>query len=70
MTQTIQQLTYSVPDMSCAHCRATITAEIENVAGVSAVEVDLDAKRVAVAGAALDDRAIRTAIDEAGYGVA
>jgi copper chaperone CopZ len=37
---------------------------------VSAVEVDLDAKRVAVAGAGLDDRAIRTAIDEAGYGVA
>ena len=69
MTQTTEQLTYSVPDMSCAHCRAAITAEVENVAGVSAVDVDLEAKRVTVAGGGLDDRAIRAAIDEAGYEV-
>jgi copper chaperone CopZ len=70
MSQTTEQLTYSVPDMSCDHCRAAITAEIEQLAGVSTVDVDLDAKRVTVAGEKLDDAAVRDAIDEAGYDVA
>jgi copper chaperone len=69
MTQTIEHLTYSVPGMSCGHCRAAITAEVQSVAGVSGVEVDLDAKRVTVEGDRLDDAAIRAAIDEAGYDV-
>jgi copper chaperone len=70
MSQTVQHLTYSVPGMSCAHCRTAISAEVEQVAGVSSVEVDLESKAVAVAGADLDDAAIRAAIDEAGYDVA
>jgi copper chaperone len=70
MTQTTEQLTYSVPGVSCAHCRTAITSEVEQVAGVSLVDVDLDAKRVTVAGAGLDDPAIRAAIDEAGYDIA
>ena len=70
MTQTTEQLTYSVPGVSCDHCRAAITTEAEKVAGVSSVDVDLDAKSVTVAGAGLDDAAIRAAIDEAGYDVA
>jgi copper chaperone len=70
MSQTTDELTYSVPGMSCGHCCAAITAEVEKVAGVGRVVVDLDAKRVTVAGAALDDAAVRAAIDEAGYDVA
>jgi copper chaperone len=70
VTQTTEQLTYSVPGMSCGHCRAAVTAEVEQVAGVSDVDVDLDAKRVTVAGVGLDDAAIRAAIDEAGYDIA
>jgi len=70
MSQTIEQLTYSVPGMSCGHCRAAITSEVEQVAGVSSVDVDLDAKRVTVAGERLDDAAVRAAIDDAGYDVA
>jgi len=64
------QLTYTVPGMSCGHCRAAITAEVEKVSGVRSVDVDLDAKRVTVAGAQLDDAAVRDAIDEAGYDIA
>lgn len=64
------QLTYAVPGVSCEHCRVAITTEIEKLAGISAVDVDLDAKRVLVIGSDLDDRAIREAIDEAGYDVA
>jgi copper chaperone len=67
MTSTTEQLTYSVPGMSCGHCRTAITAEVEQVAGVASVDVDLDAKTVTVAGAELDDAAIVAAIDEAGY---
>jgi copper chaperone len=70
MNQTIERLSYSVPGVSCGHCRAAITSEVEKVAGVSSVDVDLDTKRVAVAGAELDDAAVRAAIDEAGYDVA
>jgi copper chaperone len=70
MSPTAQQLTYSVPGMSCAHCRAAISAKVEQVCGVSAVEIDLESKQVAVTGADLDGAAIRAAIDEAGYEVA
>jgi copper chaperone CopZ len=70
MNPTAQQLIYSVPDVSCGHCRAAITAEVEQVAGVSSVEVDLDANRVTVTGDGIDDGAVRAAIDEAGYDVA
>ena len=59
--------TYSVPAMHCGHCKAAVTRELEAVPGVEAVDVDLDTKLVTVTGHALDDRALRDAIDEAGY---
>jgi copper chaperone CopZ len=70
MNQTDEQLTYSVPGVSCGHCRAAITAEVAMLHGVASVDVDLDARRVTVAGSELDDAAVRAAIDEAGYDVA
>ena len=70
MSQTAEQHTYTVPGMSCGHCRAAITSEVEQVEGVTAVEVDLQAKRVTVSGIELDDAALRAAIDEAGYEIA
>jgi copper chaperone len=59
--------TYSVPGVSCEHCRTAITSEVAGVPGVASVEVDLDAKVVHVAGEAVDDAAVIAAIDEAGY---
>lgn len=70
MTQTTEPLVYTVPGMSCEHCRAAITAEVSRVAGVVGVDVDLEAKRVVVTGDEVDDAAVREAIDEAGYDVA
>ncbi len=61
--------TYSVPGISCGHCRVAITGEVGRLPGVSAVAVDLDAKRVTVTGTAVEDSAVRTAIDDAGYDV-
>lgn len=70
MSQTTEQLTYTVPGMSCGHCRAAVADEVEKVPGVAAVDVDLDAKRVTVAGDRLDDSTVRAAIVAAGYDVA
>ena len=59
--------TYSVPAMHCAHCETAIKREVELVEGVSDVEADLERKLVTVRGDALDDAAVRAAIEEAGY---
>jgi copper chaperone len=66
---TISDLSYSVPGVSCAHCEAAIVEEVGRVPGVAVVEVDLDAKRVAVSGTGLDEPAVRAAIEAAGYEV-
>ena len=69
MTTTDQTIhNYSVPGVSCGHCKAAIEGEVTTVTGVVGVEVDIDAKTVAVTGG--EDVAIRAAIDEAGYDVA
>jgi copper chaperone len=60
---------YSVPTISCGHCKASIEGEVAKVAGVASVLVDTDARTVTVEGAA-DDGAVRAAIDEAGFDVA
>ena len=61
---------YSVPGVSCEHCVGAVTEEVEQVAGVESVVVDLASKRVTVRGDSVDDGAVRAAIDEAGYDVA
>lgn len=66
----LHSLTYTVPGMSCGHCRVAITDEVLSVEHVDAVDVDLDAKLVVVRGEGVDDAAVRAAIDEAGYKVA
>lgn len=63
-------LVYSVPGVSCGHCRTAIADEVSAVAGVASVEVDLDARTVTVRGSDPDDGAVRAAIGEAGYEVA
>jgi copper chaperone CopZ len=60
-------LIYRVDGMSCEHCVVAVTSEVGDVAGVQAVEVDLETKLVRVRGAAIDDTAVLAAIDEAGY---
>ncbi len=60
------QTTYEVPAIHCAHCAASIREEVSEVAGVEAVDVDLETKRVSVSGV-FDDGSVRAAIVEAGY---
>lgn len=62
-----ETLTYSVPAIHCAHCAMSIREEVSEVDGVDEVAVDLDTKVVTVSGSAVDDAAVRAAIEEAGY---
>jgi copper chaperone len=61
--------TYSVPDISCGHCKEAIEAEVNQLDGVAEVVVDIESRTVTVEGIA-SDIAIRAAIEEAGYDVA
>jgi copper chaperone len=62
-----ETVTYTVPAIHCEHCAMSIREELSEVEGVDAVDVDLEAKLVSVAGRDLDDAALRSAIAEAGY---
>jgi copper chaperone CopZ len=62
-----ETITYRVAGMHCDHCTAAVTSELAAVEGVRSVDVDLDTKLVTVQGEALEDAALRAAIDEAGY---
>jgi copper chaperone CopZ len=63
----METIEYSVPGVSCEHCREAITREVGALAGVESVAVDLDRKLVTIAGADLSDADLRAAIDDAGY---
>ena len=62
---------YTVPNISCGHCTATIERELRLVEGVESVKADLDSKRVDVS---VRDAAILPAVEatlvEIGYPVA
>ncbi len=62
-----ENIRYTVPAMHCGHCERAVKEELVAVRGVTAVEVDLETKLVTITGDALDDGALRAAIDEAGY---
>jgi copper chaperone CopZ len=63
----MSEITYTVPDISCGHCKHAVSTELTHVAGVDSVEVELDTKLVTVRGHELNDAALRAAIEEAGY---
>lgn len=60
--------TYTVTGMTCGHCVASVTEEISELPGVSAVDVVLETGAVTVTSAEpLDEAAVRAAVEEAGY---
>ena len=46
MSSTLNEVTLIAPDISCAHCVATIKREIGALPGITAVEADIASKRV------------------------
>jgi copper ion binding protein len=64
MTMTV----FSVPGMTCGHCKQAVTTEVGKIAGVSSIEVDLDTKKVTVTSSEpLSWSDVVSAIDEAGF---
>lgn len=60
--------TYTVSGMTCGHCVASVTKEVSQLAGVTAVDVDLATGAVTVQSSQpLDAEAVAEAVDEAGY---
>ena len=65
-------ITLSVPDISCGHCKSSIEGAVAPLEGVSNAEVTIDAHTVDVSfdEAAVTLDAIIAAIEEQGYDVA
>lgn len=59
---------YQVTGMTCSHCEMSIREEVEQIAGVTGIEVSAVTGKLAVSAAgALDDAAVLAAVEEAGY---
>jgi copper chaperone CopZ len=66
-----QTTTYTVTGMTCGHCVASVTEEVQEIPGVEDVAVDLPTGSVTITSAGpLADDAVRAAVEEAGYKVA
>ena len=57
---------FSVPDMTCGHCEASIRQALGQLGGIDAIAFDRPARRVTVTGAASAE-AVKAAIAQAGY---
>ncbi len=64
-------VTYSIPNISCAHCVHTIQTEVAELQGVQSVKADLASKKVEIAfDAPASEEAIKDFLAEIEYPVA
>ncbi len=60
--------TYTVIGMSCGHCVAAVTEELQTLAGVTGVAIDLPSRQVTVTGEfPMEVDLVRKAVETAGY---
>ena len=63
--------TWTVTGMTCGHCVASVTEEVQEISGVTAVDVVLGNGAVTVTSEQpLAEDAVREAVEEAGYQLA
>ena len=63
--------TWTVTGMTCGHCVASVTEELEEVEGVEQVAVTLETGEVVVTSTTpLDRSTVQAAVTEAGYALA
>ena len=63
--------TYTVTGMTCGHCVASVTEEVQEISGVEKVDVVLETGGLTITSdEPVDDAAVRTAVEEAGYQLA
>ena len=62
--------TITVEGMTCGHCVNHVTEAIKGLPGVAGVDVQLEGGKVTIeSAAALDEKAVKDAVSEAGYSV-
>ena len=62
---------YTVTGMTCGHCVMSVTEEVQEIPGVENVEVVLQTGSLSVTSSEpVDDAAVRTAVEDAGYALA
>ncbi|MFD9318158.1 heavy-metal-associated domain-containing protein [Streptomyces sp. NPDC060053] len=62
---------YKVSGMSCGHCEGAVSGELSELAGVTSVKAVASTGEVTVVSTvALDEEAVRAAVDEAGFELA
>lgn len=66
------QITLSIPDISCGHCKSSIEGAVNPLEGVETAIVAIDDRNVAIEydGSEATMEAIVNAIDEQGYEIA
>lgn len=63
--------TYTVVGMTCGHCVASVTEEVNEIAGVQDIAVDLGTGQLTITSEAdLDAAAVNAAVEGAGYQLA
>ena len=61
---------FTVPEISCGHCKDTIESTLNNVAAIKSVSVDIEKKSVEVVSSSnLDMMNVSELLDEQGYTV-
>ncbi len=64
------ETTFTVPEISCGHCKETIESTINRLENVETVNVDIDQKSVEVSSSSdLDLSRVSNMLDEQGYTV-
>ncbi|WP_430647246.1 heavy-metal-associated domain-containing protein [Agromyces sp. GXS1127] len=59
---------YQVTGMTCGHCELSVREEVEQVAGVTGIQVSAAAGTLTLSAPAdLDDAGVIAAVEEAGY---
>jgi copper chaperone CopZ len=63
-----QTATYTVSGMTCGHCVASVTEEVQEIPGVEDVEVVLDSGALTITSTEpIDAATVKAAVEEAGY---
>ncbi len=58
---------YTVQGMTCGHCELSVREQVEELDGIDSVDADRTTGRLVVRGAAIDDAAVRGAVQAAGF---
>ena len=63
--------TYTVTGMTCGHCVASVTEEVQEIRGVEKIDIVLETGSLTITSdEPVDDAAVKTAVEDAGYQLA